>query len=671
MVAKNRKRSGKPKRRRRVGVAVRQSQTKQLERRARNAFFEDGDTERALALLRQAESKGALSYDGLDTYLDVLHEYGDLDDYARIALTTVDRYPDDPNANMLAGSACFSTLQPVSAILYFEKVISLAPNHPGLEVAEEQVTKLREHLPEILDAFVDELPKDLPRIASAENILHFFTLSRFDEVIRRCQVHLRDYPEDVRIRNNYAEALALRGDQSDALEVLSETIRLAPTNFYAHAARSLVLFLLNRRVESEADAQKLRSLVPKQISDLTKAARTFAVRGDAAGIEWAYELAKRSDWLDDESSDTALLLHYEATRLARADDLKQAKSLWKRANTIAGSSVLAGENLEDLRLPVDERNGPFYCDLTDWLNHKQQKQTRSLANAIHDDDSLSEATTPALIRDFLSKNKDLEHLLPDMLDRGDSVAIQFAIQLLTVSSNEKNQAALRAFIEGTHGTDAMRFQVASELHREDVLGSDSTVIYVRGKRDRVEFIDFEITDEPTIIESRGDEIQQLIENGVEHLHAEEGVEAEKVFRQVAKVDDAPDVINNLAMALEIQGRGEEASQLMDELVGKHPDYFFGQIGMANRALQQKNYAAALETLTQLQRRKKLHAAEFVALAKSMIRTYVGRREFPSAQRWLQMLENYDPEHPDVQTFEAFIEFQRGSRNRLSRLLGGK
>ena len=669
MPTKNRKRPGKPKRRRRAGAAAHRPHVKQLERRARDAYLDDDDPEKALELLQQAEANGPLSDSGLDLYLDVVHSLKDIDTYARIALTMVNRHPDDPQANMLAGSACYSTMQPISAIIFWEKLLELDPSHRGVSLARPELTKLRKHLPEILDAFIDDLPKDLPRVASVENILHFLKLGRLDDAIRLCRKHLRSYPDDFRIRNNLAESLSLRGDNGDALEVLDETIQRSPENYRAHAARSRVLYFLNRRADSEADARKLRTLVPKTVSDLTKAAQSFAFRGDEAGIEWAYELAEQNDWLDDDSNDVALLLHYQATRLARADQTKAAKSLWKRAKKIAGPLVPAESNLIDLRKPIGERNGPFYFELGDWLSQKQQTSLGSIFDAISDYNADSRPDLSNRVGEFIRQNDDLERLAPDMLDRGDHSAIQFATVMARYSSEPDIQAALRAFVVGHRGADSLRHELGTDLHREGFFDSNTIEMYVRGKRDRIEFIDFEITEEATFPTDRDDDLQQLMEYAVKHLYAGEGVEAEELLRQAIQDEpDAPDIKNNLAMALQLQDRFEEADQLLGEVIERHPDYFFGQIAVANRALQRSDFDDALETLAKLQRRKRLHGTEFAALANAMVYTFVGRREFPSAERWLHMLRDYDPKHPSVDELEEHIRRQRGSRSRLSKLL---
>ena len=212
MASKRGKSKAKPKRRNRIGSAVPQINTRRAYQRAYDAFFEDDDPDQALTLLKQIDDQGHMSLEAMSLYLDVLHQLRDLDHYARIAMVMTERCPEDPNANLIAASGAYSTGQPVSAILYFERFLKLAPEHPGAPLAEKELAKLRGHLPKILDAFIDDLPKELPRIASVEKILHVFKLGRFDDVIKRAEKHLQSYPADLRIRNNLAEALALKGD---------------------------------------------------------------------------------------------------------------------------------------------------------------------------------------------------------------------------------------------------------------------------------------------------------------------------------------------------------------------------------------------------------------------------------------------------------------------------
>jgi len=76
------------------------------------------------------------------------------------------------------------------------------------------------------------------------------------------------------------------------------TLRLSPDNFYARAARCRLTYLQGHAEKSRAEAERLLNLEPRQISDLTKAAQSFAFVGEEEKICWAFEQAERRQWLD-------------------------------------------------------------------------------------------------------------------------------------------------------------------------------------------------------------------------------------------------------------------------------------------------------------------------------------------------------------------------------------
>lgn len=190
------KTKAKSKPRRPIGAAVPHFNTLRALEHAEE-FYDDDDMDSALALLQTIEAQGAMSIEGMRLYLDILHRVRDIDQYARVATLLAERLPEDPVANMLAASGAYATMQPISAIQFFEQMIKVGPEHPETPEAKEELAKLRGLLPQILDAFIDDLPKDLPRIASVEKILHVFKLGRFDDVIKRAVKHLEAYPADI------------------------------------------------------------------------------------------------------------------------------------------------------------------------------------------------------------------------------------------------------------------------------------------------------------------------------------------------------------------------------------------------------------------------------------------------------------------------------------------
>ncbi len=647
----------KPKRRTPIGAAVPHINTRRSFERASEAFYVDNNADHALQLLQQIEAQGYMSIEVMNLYLDVLHHLRDFDQYARVAVLMAERSPNDAIANLLAASGAYATMQPISSILYFEQVEKLAPGHPAALTAKKELAKLRRLLPDILDAYIDDLPKDLPRIASVEKILHVVKLGRFDDAIKRAEKHLQTYPADLRIRNNLASSLALKGDGRRAMKLLDETLDIAPGNFYARAARCRIAYLQGNSAKSRADADKLFSLQPRQLSDLTIAAESFAFIGDDNGIRGAYEEAAKRNWLQDLANDVALLTNLFGTSLARAGNTKSAKAHWKEAVKLAGNATTAQENLDDLRRPTGEQWGPAYFDLQVFLSQSQLADIevigargKKIENAIEATELLSR-----LARGLLAKHPEIERVIPAMLDRGDEVCQRMSLILARGSQSLVVKTALLDYLCGSRGTDEIRQQLLLWLDELGQPFESPLSMYAKGKVQQFEIISFDITNEPTIPIGRTDETNELLVAATSALKGGDGVEAERLLRQVQQIEpDQPDVLNNLAVALQIQKRTAEADLLVDEITKKYPDYFFSLLAAVNQFIVRKQYDKALEISVKLQRRKRLHFTEFIALAKSMIYLYTGRMEHASAQYWLNMLERYDPEDPELPSLKRLM-----------------
>ncbi len=66
----------------------------------------------------------------------------------------------------------------------------------------------------------------------------------------------------------------------------------------------------------------------------------------------------------------------------------------------------------------------------------------------------------------------------------------------------------------------------------------------------------------------------LLEAANQALHQGDGAEAESLLRQVRQIEpETPDVLNNLAMALQLQNQMDEANLLFDQVIEQYPDYF--------------------------------------------------------------------------------------------------
>ena len=342
---------------------------------------------------------------------------------------------------------------------------------------------------------------------------------------------------------------------------------------------------------------------------------------------------------------------------------------------LAGEATTAKENLKDMRQPPGEQWGPAYFEPRDWLSQTQQAGIREIGDcaiesAEDDDDvnSVFEAIAPKMRR-FLARYPEVEHAIPAMLDRGDAASQKLALMLARGSQRADIRQTLLDYARGPRGTDEERRQLLMSLKEEGYVFESPISFYVEGKVHQLEMLRFQIVDEPIIPEGRTDETCELVEAAVEAVRRGDGAEAERILRQVKQIEpDQPDVLNNLAVALQIQNRLDEAYVLVDELSEKHPDYFFCKISAANRRIAHKQYDEAYEILVDLQRRERLHSTEFYALAKLMVEMYVGRAEHASAQHWVDLWEGYDPDHPDLPSLKRYVASRQGAGRFLKKML---
>jgi predicted Zn-dependent protease len=157
-------------------------------------------------------------------------------------------------------------------------------------------------------------------------------------------------------------------------------------------------------------------------------------------------------------------------------------------------------------------------------------------------------------------------------------------------------------------------------------------------------LSFEVYDTP--VEKHSAEVADLATEAHDALQAQDGVRGERFLKDaLAREPDAPDLLNNLAAAYGLQGRREEAHALLRQVHAKHPDYWFGRIGVARLAIEAGQLDEAQALLRPMLEQKRLHTSEFAALAMAEIDLQLARGETQGAQSWLKLWESIAPDHP--------------------------
>ena len=621
-------------------------------------YFEQGNYKSADEEMVKWEQEGKLRIDALSLWLEISHRTRNVPSYTRIAIQLARLAPDDPDRLVCAGGGCFASGMLASAMVYFSRYLAVVSSGGKIDAVREQMPKIRDALSKIAAGEDIDDKSNLDRLAWTEETLMWLGSGRFTEVLTLTHRHLERFPGDTRARNNRAEALFQSGKWEESLLELQRAIETDPSNFYSVACRCRILFLRGMKTQSDAEAKRLETMSPRNPSDLTKAAEAYAFRGDDQLVLAQFDRLHAEGWEEDSPQNSALLYHFAAVASARIGDFDLAQKRWKRSLQFISSFELAKANLEDLSKPIAERSGCFYFSNGYWFDVLMLKEISKLSVIFENDGFSDRATTiaqeNAIVQALHSKYPHLETLIPALLDRSDWMGQMTAIELGCRMESDVVRESLVAFLRSERGSDSLRYNTATNLMRRGFLPAGQQTLFMEGKPTRVEILDFKINDEPNVPTSRKPEVEQLADQGFKALRDVNAKVAEMKLRRATELEpDAPDLWNNLAMALLMQGRKKESDDICENVSNRWPDYFFGRTAYANRLVLSRHYEKAFEILDELQHRDTFHRTEFVALCKSFIVYFAARKEKPSVRRWFELLEQVAPDDLDIPRLQKF------------------
>jgi predicted Zn-dependent protease len=168
-------------------------------------------------------------------------------------------------------------------------------------------------------------------------------------------------------------------------------------------------------------------------------------------------------------------------------------------------------------------------------------------------------------------------------------------------------------------------------------------------------LNFEITSEPEESEY-SPEVLELSEEAYYALQDDEAERAQQLLEQaIALEPDSPSLLNNLAMAFDMQGEEEKAQAMLLDIHRRFPNYFFGVIGIARLATQAGDLDKAREMLDGLMQRKRLHYSEYDALCMAQIELSLAEKNKEAARSWFEMWERPDPDNPKLEMYRLRVD----------------
>lgn len=382
-------------------------------------------------------------------------------------------------------------------------------------------------------------------------------------------------------------------------------------------------------------------------------AAALSFLGDDEGVLEAYEGARAAGALGT-AANVPLLDHLAAVAMARLGRVGEARYHWGQVLKVSPSDTVATRNLEDLSAPIESRNGPWAFEIHEWI---EPAVLQDVANIVTRFESRDDAALTRELRRYVAGHPELPRLVPILLERGDPFGRGFALHLANTLATPETLAALRDFAFSRNGTDRDRLRALGVVQDRGLLEGNILRVWQEGEWREIEPINFEIVeDEPR---PHGPEVMKLAGRATRALREGRPEDALGVLlRATALEPDAPDLLNNLAATYTQLGRTDEAAALVREIHQFHPDYFFGQVGVAQLETRARRFAASHQILDALASRRRYSKSEFVALSLAEIEVFLAEKNPDAARSWLDLVASVDPEHPSIPGLRKIIERAR-------------
>lgn len=630
-------------------------------------LIERGAWVEARALLESLSSRYPRDVDVLSNLLEVYYSTNDMPRYQRVCKRLVELAPGEPDLLASLAGVYLLNEYPALALRTFHEYLSNYPHHERADETRKMLPSLEATVGELLDEL------QLPREQALEiALLHEELRVMLDEgdlpqARKLGESLLRRWPDFVPALNNMSLINVFEGRFQAAIYMARRVLTLQPGNI--HALSNLVRYccLSGNLEEAEQWGEQLRATQPKEPDWYLKKVEGLSFIGDDAGVVETFESAMGDKELKP-LLDEPIFYHLAAVAYMRLGRTRKARSLWNQALKLEPAFGLALGNLEDLRKPLNERYAPWPFSMDYWLTQRAKDDLRAMlptANAAGAGkaDKADKAGKGAprdevlerAFRRFLRKHVEIEGLLPALLDRGDRAGREFALRMAELGRTPKMLQALCDFALSTRGPDARRRDAAHTAAEEGLIPPGPVRLWQNGDWRELLIFGFNITHEPTI--ELPEQIEGLMLQALQDLRNEKGEEAERLLKQAldspwARADSpgVASVLNNLASAYEMQGRPEEAEDLLRQITEKYPDYFFAHVALARKVLKdagegeteaekQQRIAEAHALLEPLLSRRNIHYSEFAALCSTQIDLSLLQADRQTARSWLHLWES--------------------------------
>lgn len=566
---------------------------------------------------------------------EVSFELGRMQLYQKSCQRLWEMHPTADTAYALAGTY-LGNKHPMLALQTFRQALELDPEHEYATHAKETIEQL-EPLMESVLVEMELTGADGAEIAALHELGQAYLEQGDYEQARAAENQvLERRPDFVSAKNNLSLISWTEGNIEDAIASAQTVLEQEPANI--HALSNLIHFWV---VSGNAEAAKpyaeqLKASQASAWDGWTKKAEGLSYLADDEGVVEVLKQAQAEKV--EESAASALFYHLAAVALARTGNRKRAINQWKQALKLDPGFQLAQENLDDIRYPTSQQHGAWPFSWEQWLLPTFSRELNQIIAAHQPAGQLDKLTDE--LADLLNRYPNLPALCATVAERGGPMGQDFMLHMAERLEMPELLQMAKDFALSQNGTDEMRYRAAILAAKANLIPKMGVTLWMGGEWRELMLLAYEFHTEPTANHSKA--VNKLLSQILPLLRQQtkaKAIEAEALLNKALKLEpDAPDLLNNLAMAWQLQDRLDEARELLHQIIEQHPDYVFAAASLAKFYLEEGDVDAADAVLKPILARDRFHRLEFSAFSDSYMQLLLAKKQEEGARTWLNMWE---------------------------------
>jgi len=597
----------------------------------------------------------------LSRLAEAYHGLKDGNNYLAVCEQLVQLAPQEPEYQYNLAGAYLMNIKPALGLRTLRHFLERWPDHELAAEARPLRAELESHLDELLAELGLSGSENLVIAEWHEEAQWQLSQGRSAEARQLLEKILKRQPRFVPALNNLSLLNALEGKLGAAIALAQRALDADPDNFHARANLVQYFCRTGQLAAARAQAEQLQTVQSSAFDLPSKKAEAFSYLGDDETVVAAFQAAQAADQAS-LASDDPMLWHLAAVALYRLGRENEARRQWRQLLQRWPDFRLAQDNLEDLKRPVGERQGPWPFHAYAWLDMKLLEDLISrISEAVQQED---DSALGQVFRWLAREHPEVTSLIPLLLDRGDPLARNIALSAALFDRTPENLAALRDFALGQRGPDSERHQAAQAAVEAGLLPSGMVRLWLEGRWQEVLLVGFELHDEPTV--AHGPQVKKLLEKVAGAFKANDGAQIEALLKEALALEpESPDLLNNLALSYQLQGRAAEAQALTQQIHERFPDYLFTIVSLARSYIAQGEISQAEALLEPLFSRKRFHFSEFAVFCDAQIALNLAKEQPEGARTWLALWADVAPDDPRVAEWQALLARPQRPRRKRS------